>query len=351
MTARNPSPRPPAIDLFSGCGGLSLGLRQAGFDVAAAVDSDALASTTYRLNHRSTLHLSQDIRTVEPVELMHRLGMKPGDLALLAGCPPCQGFSTLRTLNGGKRVDEPMNDLIFEFTRFVKAFRPQTVMIENVPGLADDPRLTKFTKSLGAMGYKYRFAVFDAADFGVPQRRRRMILLAALTERPEFAPPSKSRRSVRSAIDGLPTPGEAKDPAHDYPVNRAPHVMDLIKRIPKDGGSRKSLGKSAQLPCHQKCEGFADVYGRMAWSDPSPTITGGCINPSKGRFLHPEQDRAITLREAALLQGFPRGYKLDLSQGRYPAAQMIGNAFPPAFAACHAKSLRKLLSRDNSDCA
>lgn len=339
------SQKPKAIDLFCGCGGLSAGLRAAGFSVVGAVDRDRLASDTYKMNHRSTVVLQQSVVDVDPEELMTRLGMKPGELGVLAGCPPCQGFSKLRTLNGRKDVEEPMNDLIFQFTRFMKVFKPKTVMIENVPGLVDDDRLTRFRGSLSQAGYKSRVGVFDAADFGVPQRRRRMILMAALAERPEFAPLEVERATVRSAIATLPPPGSADDPAHDYPVTRAAHVQDLISRVPKDGGSRSSLGKGAQLPCHQKCDGFNDVYGRMSWSEPSPTITGGCINPSKGRFLHPEQDRAITIREAALLQGFPRGYKLDMSRGRYPTAQMIGNAFPPKFAARHAAMLRSIISR------
>lgn len=322
-----------------------MGLRDAGFSVVGAIDLDQQATSTYKMNHRSTVVLQQSVVEVDPEELMTRLGLSPGDLGLLAGCPPCQGFSKLRTLNGGKDVDEPMNDLIFQFNRFMKVFKPKTIMIENVPGLIDDDRLTRFRASLSGSGYKSVIGVFDAADYGVPQRRRRMILMAALTERPKFAPPANERATVRSAIETLPPPGSANDAAHDYPVARAPHVQKLISRVPKDGGSRSSLGEEAQLPCHRKCDGFNDVYGRMAWSEPSPTITGGCINPSKGRFLHPEQDRAITIREAALLQGFPPEYKLDMSRGRYPTAQMIGNAFPPKFAARHAAMLRSIIAR------
>lgn len=348
-----PSPtvreKPKAIDLFSGCGGLSLGLRQAGFSVIGAIDLDPLATSTYRMNHKAAEVIEQDIGAVDPRSVMAKLGLKEGELDLLAGCPPCQGFSTLRTLNGRKSIDEPMNDLIFDFSRFIKAFRPKTVMVENVPGLTRDARLVRFTKSLAALGYKYRFDVFDAADYGVPQRRRRMILLAALAERPDFARPASKRVTVRSAIEELPLPGWANDPAHDYPVARATRVVELIKQVPKDGGSRTDLGSHAQLPCHQKSDGFSDVYGRMSWSAPSPTITGGCINPSKGRFLHPQQDRAITVREAALLQGFPRTYKLDMSRGRYPAAQMIGNAFPPQFAARHAKVLHAIVANSRAD--
>jgi DNA (cytosine-5)-methyltransferase 1 len=217
-------------------------------------------------------------------------------------------------------------------------------MVENVPGLARDGRLSRFRNALSAMGYKSRLDVFDAADFKVPQRRRRMILLAARKAKPVFAAPVKKRRTVGSVLRDLPPPAASSDPVHNYPAERAPHVMAIIRKIPKDGGSRGELGLDAQLPCHRKCDGFSDIYGRMSWGKPSPTITGGCINPSKGRFLHPEQDRAITLREAALLQGFPRKYKFDISKGRYPAAQMIGNAFPPAFAAHQARCLHGIVA-------
>jgi DNA (cytosine-5)-methyltransferase 1 len=122
--------------------------------------------------------------------------------------------------------------------------------------------------------------------------------------------------------------------------------MNLIKLIPKDGGSRGDLSLRYQLPCHKRCDGFKDIYGRMAWYDVAPTITGGCLNPSKGRFLHPEQNRAITLREATLLQGFPRGYVLSLRRGRFAAAEMIGNALPPGFVKRHAKQIVRFLNRN-----
>ena len=139
----------------------------------------------------------------------------------------------------------------------------------------------------------------------------------------------------------METSNASTDPLHNYSVNRAPHVLELIKKIPLDGGSRTDLPTTKQLPCHQKCDGFKDVYGRMSWSKPAPTITGGCINPSKGRFLHPSEHRAITLREASLIQGFPPKYKFDMSKGKHPVAQLIGNAFPAKFAECHAKEILK----------
>ncbi len=338
-----------ALDLFCGCGGLSLGLRRAGFRVVAAIDNDNLSVETYRMNHRDTHVIEDDIRSVNPRILMKELDLNPGDLDLLAGCPPCQGFSTLRTLNGGRYIDDPLNELVFQFVRFVRAFLPKTIMMENVPGLRDDARLKKIRRKLTGLGYECEAEIFDAARYGVPQRRLRMILLGSRSGCPSFASPVRRRRTVAEAIQRLPSPEVSEDPVHNYSVCRSAHVMSLIRRIPKNGGGRTDLPAEHQLNCHQGFDGFKDIYGRMAWHEPAPTITGGCINPSKGRFLHPEEDRAITLREAALLQGFPRSYVFGMSKGRYPAAKLIGNAFPPKFAEHHARSIYRHLEKFGSD--
>jgi len=283
--------------------------------------------------------IEKDIRQLDPKSLMNDLGLKAGDLSLLSGCPPCQGFSTLRTLNGGRDVDEPMNDLVYDFIRFAQVLRPKALMMENVPGLLVDARMDQIKQKLRRLGYQCDAAVLNSADYGVPQRRLRMILLASRGYCPPFADPVQRRRTVAGAIRSLPPPEFSEDLMHNYSVRRSKHVMSLIRRIPKNGGSRTDLPNRYQLECHRGFDGFKDIYGRMAWHEPAPTITGGCINPSKGRFIHPEDDRAITLREAALLQGFPRTYKFDMSKGRYPTAQIIGNAFPPKFAEHHARSI------------
>jgi len=332
-----------AFDLFCGCGGLSLGLDRAGFDVVAAVDSDSLSVSTYRMNHSGTHVFENDIRSLKPEDVMDQLRVKPGELDLLAGCPPCQGFSTLRTFNGGRYVEEPMNDLVFEFLRFIRAFRPRAIMMENVPALLHDDRMRVLCTELSRQGYERRAGIFDAANFGVAQRRKRVILVGARNGCPDFAKPLRRYLPVREALWRLDHPEKANDPMHNYIVRRSDNVISLICRIPKDGGSRTDLPDEDQLPCHRKFDGFRDIYGRMAWNRPAPTITGGCINPSKGRFLHPDQDRAITLREAARLQGFPGDYKFDMRRGRYPIAEMIGNAFPPNFAKHHALSIRRHL--------
>lgn len=335
-----------AIDLFSGCGGLSLGLQYAGFQVVAAVENEDLACDTYELNHPQTTLLRKDIRKIRPSYLLKKLNLKPGELTLLAGCPPCQGFSTLRTLNGSVNVEEPMNDLLFQFLKFVRTFTPKSILMENVPGLATDPRLQKFELELNKLGYQSNVEVLNAADYGTPQRRQRMVLLATQGKKPKFGEIPKYRKTVAWALRRLERPENSNDELHNYEVRRSEQVQRLIEKIPLNGGSRTDLPKKDQLRCHQKCDGFKDVYGRMKWDKPSPTITGGCINPSKGRFLHPEQHRAITLREAALLQGFPRSYKFKMSRGRYPAAQMIGNAFPPKFAQLHAEALLNAITSE-----
>jgi DNA (cytosine-5)-methyltransferase 1 len=340
---RKGTDRPSAFDLFSGCGGLTVGLKRAGFSVLAAVETWDAACEAYAANHPNVHLVHEDIAVVDPVRLMRALDLRAGQLDLLAGCPPCQGFSSLRTLNGTRPVTDQRNDLIFEFVRFAIALLPKTILLENVPALESDERLVRVKSILKAAGYSCAARVLDAADFGVPQRRRRLLFLGSRIGEVSFPSPATRRVTVRAAIAGLPTPGKSGDELHDSVADHSPRVAEMIKMIPRDGGSRADLGQNSQLACHQRLEGFHDVYGRMRWDDVSPTITSGCINPSKGRFLHPDQNRAISLREASLLQGFPRRYKLPLARGRYPVAELIGNAFPPEFVRRQAVQLKRLL--------
>ncbi|QBB69361.1 DNA cytosine methyltransferase [Pseudolysobacter antarcticus] len=330
-----------AVDLFSGCGGLSCGLKDAGFRVIAAVEIDAKAQYTYALNHPTVRLYDQDIRKIDATELLRNVGLLPGELDLLAGCPPCQGFSRLRTRNQKTSVKDPRNNLVADFVRFVTVMLPKTVMLENVPALAKDGRFIRMCGQLRALGYKLIVHVLDAADYEVPQRRKRLILLASRIHEPTVAVRSIRRVTVRDAIFSLDAPSKTKDKLHSLPEKRTPEIRNLISLIPKDGGSRADLGPANQLECHKRTDGFSDVYGRMSWDSVSPTITSGCHNPSKGRFLHPSRNRNITLREAALLQGFPKDYRFDISHGKEAIALMIGNALPPPFIAAHANALRE----------
>jgi DNA (cytosine-5)-methyltransferase 1 len=327
------------VDLFSGAGGLSRGLRDAGFSVVGAVECDALAAESYRLNFGRVRLWEADIREISGAQMMSAIGIKRGELDLLAGCPPCEGFSTLRTLNGHRVIIDPQNDLIVEFGRLVKEMLPRYVMLENVPALADDVRFADYLELLRKLRFDVRHGVKDVSSYGVPQRRRRLILVAA-RGRPLPSEPVPGRApTVRIALGRLAPAGFSGDELHDHGERRSDKVRSLIAAVPKDGGSRRDVPESMQLPCHRRSDGFLDVYGRMAWERPAPTITGGCINPSKGRFLHPEEDRAVTLREAALLQSFPPQHRFSLSRGKYAAAELIGNALPPAFVRRHARPI------------
>jgi len=215
-------------------------------------------------------------------------------------------------------------------------------MVENVPGLKRSRRFRELRKTLNKLGYYCKHAVLDASDFNVPQRRRRFILIAARGKKIHFAKGIAHKATVRDAFDNLKL-RPRNDRLHKSRERHSARIQKLISDIPRDGGSRSSLGTTRQLHCHRKCNGFKDVYGRMAWDDVAPTITGGCVNPSKGRFLHPTKNRAITLREAALLQGFPPTYFFSLRRGKFPVAQLIGDALPPEFIRRHALGIRRSL--------
>lgn len=334
-----------SIDCFSGCGGLSEGLRQAGFTVLAGVELRPDAREAHQLNHPKARHYG-DIQTIDAAQMLSDLKLKRGELDLLAGCPPCQGFSTIRTRRSASCVEDPRNELIFDFIRLAEGLLPKTIMMENVPPLLKDQRIVEAKRRLTKAGYKWIVAdERNAADFGVPQRRRRMILMASRLG-PITLPDGNGSlmHTVRKTIGALGAPSASSKWLHRVHMNHSDIVMDRIRRIPKDGGSRSALGDD-QLGCHQRYpHGFRDVYGRMKWDDVAPTITRSCINPSKGRFLHPEQDRAITLYEAMRLQSFPPNYKFPRHHTMTQIASMIGEALPPKFAEAQARHIKAHLA-------
>jgi DNA (cytosine-5)-methyltransferase 1 len=334
-----------AIDLFSGAGGLTQGLKQAGFTVVGAVENHKTYAETFRLNHPDTSLAEKSIIDVNPKKFMKELGLKEGELDLLAGCPPCQGYSTIGTRNRGQKND-PRNELVYEVLRFALVFKPKTIMMENVPALVNDVRLKTLVQELSDAGYQIDVKVLNMSHFKVPQTRRRMIMLGSrLGEVEVFSQELEKAHmaTLRETISKLPKAGESGDPLHDIVERRSDKIKKLISMIPKNGGSRTDLSDEYQLECHKRMNGFKDVYGRMSWDKPAPTMTGGCANPSKGRFLHPEENRTITLREASLIQTFPPNYKFSFSSGKQGIATMIGNALPPVFIEFHASNLVKHL--------
>lgn len=232
IAAPKRSRKPIAMDLFCGCGGLTTGLKQAGFDVIAAIDIDPLCAATYRENHPSAKTYNEDIRSIDVDQFARELGLRKYELDLLAGCPPCQGYSTLRTLNGALEIDDPRNDLLLEFFRFVEAIRPRAVMLENVPGLGRDKRFADFCDRMQRLGYVGEWRILDAADYGVPQRRRRLIYLAGRGFAIPFADPIGRRKTVRQAIGRLPKAGASGDPIHDVSEKRSRRVLEIISMIP-----------------------------------------------------------------------------------------------------------------------
>jgi DNA (cytosine-5)-methyltransferase 1 len=340
-------PRQTAVDLFAGYGGLTQGLRDAGFHVLAAIELDELAADTYRSNHPTTKMIVQDIRTVTSRTLARAAGVRKSELDLLTSCPPCQGFSRIRRKNKPGRLVDYRNRLIDEVLRFVEDLSPKVVLMENVPALREYSRFRKFTARLTDLGYQVRHNVVDAADFGVPQRRKRLVTIASrIGDAPDF-PTKRKHKTVRDAIGTRKF--AAGDPLQNTLEKRTVRIRNLIRRVPRNGGSRRQLPSKFKLQCHRVTDGFYDVYGRMSWDSVAPTITGGCVNPSKGRFLHPSEDRAITLREAALLQGFPPTYKFSMRQGKYRVAELIGNAFPPTFSRMQAQIIRQHLRLHAND--
>jgi len=330
-----------AIDLFSGCGGLTLGLRDAGFQVIASAEIRSEARETYALNHPET-HIYHDIRIMDGSQVLANFGLAKGELDLLAACPPCQGFSSIRTRNQ-EISNDPRNELIFEVMRLVEELLPKCILIENVPRLLDDSRVETFKSTLAKLGYLFTGGVLDAQHFGVPQRRKRMILIGSRVgeiDLPSAIPSLK--KTVKDAIGDIPSP----DSAHRRPLHRLRQKFTdkILERISYVKKSRYELPEHLVLECHKKYpNGFRDVYGRISWDEVSPTITRFSHNPSKGRFLHPKEDRGLTAYEAMILQGFPRSYKVPLKFGIGKISSMIGEALPPPFALAQGRHIRRCL--------
>lgn len=330
-----------SIDLFSGAGGMSEGLRQARFNTKLAFEIDPTASATYKLNHPKTYVYTQDIRTIDLADVRRKLHGRT--LHLLAGCPPCQGFSSIRRLNRNKPVEDERNSLINEYVRFVDELQPYTIMLENVPGLALSPEFQKAIEHLSER-YNIDYDIINVRDYGVPQSRKRLVMVGSRLAPIRIASPTKIKRTVRDIIGNLPIPEDSNDAVHKIFPHHIVRIQQLISHVPHNGGSLRDLGEEWQLACHRASNvGFNDVYGRLRWDDYSTTITGGCLNPSKGRFLHPEQNRCISAREASMLQTFPEDYIFPANVAKTRIALMIGNALPPLFCRIQAENIREHL--------
>lgn len=320
-----------ALDLFCGSGAVTAALKRKHFKVVAAVDNDPVACSTFKLNHPTTSLIERDIRKIDPRDIRARL-LDGRNLDLLVVCAPCQPFSSQ---NRHRRKDSRAR-LILEAGRFAKELRPKLIFFENVPGLASHVELIEELKE--ALGDKYHLGEpqrVDAADYGVPQRRIRCIMLATRGKEPPKLPqpatPLDKRVTVRDAIGHLrKLKSGGQDPRDElhFARNHQDIALKRLAAIPKNGGSRIALPKRLRLPCHDEIDDkkFSDVYGRMNWNEVAPTLTTGCTDITRGRFAHPRDNRAISLREAALLQTFPEQYQFTGTASEI--AKQIGNAVP-----------------------
>lgn len=320
-----------AVDLFCGVGGLTYGLAQAGITVKAGYDIDLACEYPYEANSRACF-VHKSVADLTPDEIC--AWFTPGSVRLLAGCAPCQPFSTLA--NGAASRDEKKWGLLGEFARLVREIRPELVTMENVPRVTNHAPYREFMEALEEEGYCVDTKRIRCADYGIPQERRRFVLVASRLGEIRLPAARGEVPTVRDAIGTLPAlrAGE-KDPSDPLHKARSLTPLNLARiRASRPGGTWEDWPKKLRAPCHRAESGasYRSVYARMVWDKPAPTITTQCFNFGTGRFGHPEQDRAISLREAAILQSFPKDYRF-VRDGESPqfasVGRMIGNAVPP----------------------
>lgn len=343
------------IDSFSGAGGLSLGLKRAGYEVLLTFDNDARCIETQLANPQYFNHsiIRSDVADMVNGEIRRVTGLARGELFLLSGGPPCQGFSVQRI---GDDEDD-RNQLVAQYMELVSDLRPHYFLMENVPGLTGKRGrrwLSDLTQAASDLGYWTHQKILDAQDFGVPQRRKRLFIVGERMDGPlaffRFPTPTTSlghRVHVRNIIGALPPPPSDGTDHPDIPHHRRDRLSPInLQRLQAlaPGQGRDYLPENLLADCHRISSdviGHRNVYGRMAWDDVAPTITARFDSFTRGKFGHPEQARSISLHEGALLQTFPHDFLFHGS--KVDIARQIGNAVPPLLAeaiglqiiACH----------------
>lgn len=321
-----------AIDLFCGAGGLTKGLENAGVQVRLGIDVDPACEFPLTANTKAKF-LLKPIEEVSPEEI--REAFPKRGLRLLAGCAPCQTFSTY--YQKASKSDKRWR-LLSKFSKLILELQPDLVTMENVPRLMEHNVFKRFVRDLNSSGYHVDYQAVNCADYGVPQLRQRLVLLASKLGPIHLVPPPVSdegQKTVRQAIGELP-PLEAGNVHMDDPLHQCSSLSPLNRRRIKastPGGTWRDWRKGLVADCHKKETGktYPSVYGRMCWDEPAPTITTQFFGFGNGRFGHPEQDRAISLREGAIIQSFPREYQFVPPGERISkkgVGRLIGNAVP-----------------------
>lgn len=335
------------VDLFCGVGGLTQGFVKAKFDVRAGIDFDSSCKYAYEKNNL-TPFIHADLTKTSPADVA-KLYPK-NSIKILAGCAPCQAFSTYQQ---GNKINDKWK-LLYSFGKIINEIQPDIVSMENVPNLMkynEGKVFNDFISILKANNYFISYKVVDAKDYGVPQRRKRLILLASKFGEINLIRKThtgKKVKTVRKAIGHLPQIKAGESYYKDL-LHRARELSSLnLKRIKatSEGGGWKEWNDELVLDCHKKESGksYGSVYGRMSWNEVSPTLTTQCTGYGNGRFGHPEQDRAISLREAAILQSFPKKYNFFKSIEDFSSSiieKHIGNAVPPRLGYVIAKSIHQ----------
>lgn len=340
-------PKIEVVDLFCGIGGLSYGMKSKGFKILEGFDVDATCKFAYETNNEAKF-VYKDIRNVTKEDILPLYSKQ--SIKVLAGCAPCQPFSSYAYKN--KNKDKNKYNLLYEFGRIVKDVRPDIVTMENVPALVTfklKPVLADFVDVLRVEGYHIKYQVVYCPDYGIPQTRKRLVLLASQLGEIEMIQPTHTKNNyvtVRDVIGDLPSL-EAGEICPTDALHRCRTLSPLNKKrilATPYGGSWKDWPEDLLLDCHKKEGGksFASVYGRMIWEEPAPTMTTLCTGIGNGRFGHPIQNRAISAREAALFQTFPITYRFFENEKEVSltkASRYIGNAVPPKLGEVIAESI------------
>ena len=346
------------VDLFCGVGGLSLGLKDSGMSILAGIDIDELCRLPFERNVGSTF-VERDVADVTEAEIASLF--QGVNIRVLAACAPCQPFSGYTTR---RQSSDDRWRLLLEVLRLTSGVRPELITVENVPRLSRLPLWTRFVSQLADLGYHLSWKVLDSSEYGVPQRRLRLVLVASLLGPIDLAGLRKSSKtSVRDAISHLP-PIEAGQRNNVDALHSARALTPRnLKRIraSRPSGTWKEWPKKLRAECHTRSTGqtYPSVYGRMSWEQPAPTMTTQFYGFGNGRFGHPDQDRAITLREGAILQSFPETFVFlepHVKRINFRAiGRLIGNAVPPKlvssigeFLVAHATSSAGAFSRKSS---
>ncbi len=346
------------IDVFAGMGCASLGFRRAGFEIAAAVEIDPARCDVYESNLR-VRPIRGDVLGVGGAQILRAAKARKNGRFCMVGCPPCQSFSKLSDTTRVDAGSDPRSAYAGRFAEIAEETRPAAIVFENVAWMANGPGkrfFRSYLRKIGALGYETVFRVVNAADYSVPQNRNRVIAISmkkrlmtgqARSSLEKFLGGKKlKRRTVRDAIGDLSPLGAGRADAGDrlhFSRSHGPKVLSMIRAVPKDGGSRSEMPREMWLECHKKISHGADsVYGRMRWDAPAPTMTCRCTTPACGRFIHPTQDRGISVREAMRIQTIPDSFKIGI-ESRRAAEEMIGDAVPVLLAERIGRKLLQVL--------